>query len=529
MGSTGLAHVSDPIGEVEAAQMARFVEHLPVGAVHVQAGRLSMNAAAERLIGYPRNQITTLRAWFATLYGDHTGERQARYEARQRSDVARTTVAKIRRADGEERLLEFRACTDMIGEIWIFDDITERAAFDQGLIEAKHAAEAANRAKSEFLANMSHELRTPLNGVLTMAQLMARGDLEVSQREKLDIIRASGQELLHVINDILDFSKIEAGKLELETIEFDPEKVLEGTLAGFAAVAERKQIELHLEVAPDARGLRLGDPSRLRQIVNNYVSNALKFTSQGSVRIRIAGDGKAGREGLTIAVRDSGVGVPPEKMALLFQKFSQVDASTTRQFGGTGLGLAICRELAALMGGRVWAESDIGVGSTFYVALALPYVGEPAEAQDDCAMFDDFGEETVHRQLRILAAEDNATNQVVLSTIMDVFGFELVLVGNGREAIDAWAGGGFDLVLMDIQMPEMDGVTATRLIRKAEARLNLPRIPIVALSANAFSHQISEYTAAGMDAHVSKPIELPALQAAIEQVMCEAPPERMYA
>jgi two-component system, sensor histidine kinase len=532
--SADAAVVGDATVASDHAQMALFVERLPIGAVHVQDGRLIMNAAAERLIGYPRERIVTLEDWFATLYGEAAAELQAKYEALRAERFTRTTHGKIRRGDGVERLLEFRACTDTGGETWIFDDITERAAFDQGLIEAKQAAEAANRAKSEFLANMSHELRTPLNGVLTMAQLMARGELEASQREKLDIIRASGQELLHVINDILDFSKIEAGKLDLESIDFDPTKVLEAMLAGFAAVAERQQIELHLEVAANARGLRTGDPTRLRQIVNNYVSNALKFTAEGSVRIRIAGDGAEGREGLIIAVRDTGVGVPASKMPLLFQKFSQVDASTTRQFGGTGLGLAICRELAALMGGRVWADSEVGVGSTFYCALGLPYAGEAVQAETRDDVFDDFAamDETgadPAPPLRILAAEDNRTNQVVLSTIMEVFGFELTLVENGREAVEAWSAGGFDLVLMDVQMPEMDGVTATRLIRKAELRSNLPRTPIIALSANAFSHQINEYAAAGMDAHVAKPIELATLQAVIEQVLSEDEPERLYA
>jgi signal transduction histidine kinase len=218
---------------------------------------------------------------------------------------------------------------------------------------ARVAAETANAAKGEFLANMSHEIRTPLNGVLAMAQLMAKGELDLPQREKLDVIRASGQDLLHVINDILDVSKIEAGKLELEVISFDTEAMLEATLAGFAAVAERKLIALQLEIAAGARGMRQGDPSRVRQILNNFVSNALKFTPEGGrVLISIEGEGAQGRGGLTLAVRDSGIGIPPEKMPMLFQKFTQVDASTTRQFGGTGLGLAICRELAALMGGE---------------------------------------------------------------------------------------------------------------------------------------------------------------------------------
>ena len=406
----------------------------------------------------------------------------------------------------------------------------DRDAHAARLRAAREQADAANRAKSEFLANMSHEIRTPLNGVLTMVQLMALEELTPGQREKLDVIHTSSEDLLHVINDILDVSKIEAGKLELEAIAFDPRRVLESTVASFAAVARRKQIDLRLEVSADAHGARLGDPARLRQIANNYLSNALKFTpAKGGVCLRISGDGPDGREGLTLAVRDSGMGVAPDKMALLFRKFSQVDASTTRQFGGTGLGLAICRELATLMGGRTWAESEVGLGSTFYATLALPHAQDALTAvAGDMVQDDDDGRP--ERPVRVLAAEDNPTNQLVLSTIMEVFGYHLTMVGDGRQAVDAWAGGEFDLILMDVQMPVMDGVVATRLIRQEEARRNLARIPIVALSANAYSHQIAEYTAAGMDAHVAKPIELDTLHTVIRDVLAgEAQETRLCA
>ncbi|MGC1304656.1 MAG: ATP-binding protein [Caulobacteraceae bacterium] len=422
--------------------------------------------------------------------------------------------------------------------------LRDRDAHALKLRRAGEEADAANRAKSEFLANMSHEIRTPLNGVLTMAQLMARDELIPRQREKLDVIQASSADLLHVINDILDVSKIEAGKLELEIVAFDPVEVLETVLAGFRPMAERKGIGLTLEIAPCARGLRLGDPARLRQIVNNLVSNALKFTAHGGVEVRLKSAALDRREGLILAVHDTGVGVAPEKMALLFQKFSQVDASTTRQFGGTGLGLAICRELATLMGGRVWAESKPGVGSTFHATLRLPSAGEVFETLAPETLAPEIlapeilavpaGSETAdnvpRRGTRVLAAEDNPTNQLVLSTIMELFGFELTLVGDGRQAVAAWADGDFDLILMDVQMPVMDGVAATRLIRETETRLDRPRTPIVALSANAYHHQIAEYEAAGMDAHVAKPIELTRLQAVVEAALAgEAAAPRLCA
>ncbi|MDB5424434.1 MAG: sensor histidine kinase/response regulator, partial [Phenylobacterium sp.] len=415
-------------------------------------------------------------------------------------------------------------CGEVIGLIGMRQDISDRRHAELAIIAEREAAKAADNAKSSFLANMSHEIRTPLNGVLAMTQVLALEELKPGQREKLDVIRQSGEDLLHILNDILDFSKIEAGKLELENIEFDPCQVLDSALASFAAVAERKSLSLRLEISPDAKGIRRGDPSRLRQIANNYISNALKFTPEGEVCISMSGVGKRGREGLTLSVRDSGEGISLEKMQLLFQKFSQLDVSTTRQFGGTGLGLAICQELAVLMGGSVWAESEPGRGSTFYATLPLPYVGEPSQSQPSQIQIEGVGTDRV---LRVLAAEDNPTNQIVLTTIMKVMGLELSLVGDGRAAVDAWRRGEFDVILMDIQMPEMDGVTATRLIRAAEAHDNLDRIPIIALSANAFSHQINEYLAAGMDGHVAKPIELSALYAALEGVLGAAEPERV--
>ena len=402
------------------------------------------------------------------------------------------------------------------------DDITDRAAANANLIEAKRVAEAASQAKGEFLSNMSHEIRTPLNGILTMAQVMAHGELSTEQRDRLCVVRQSGQDLLHLINDILDFSKIEAGKLELEQTEFDPETVLETTLAGFAALAAKKDLQLRLDLSPSARGLRRGDPARLRQIVANFVSNALKFTENGDVCVSVVGLGEKGREGLRLAVRDTGPGVAADKMALLFQKFSQVDASTTRRYGGSGLGLAICQELAGLMQGRVWAESAEGQGSSFFAELRLPYLRDIAAQSEVSGDTERFSEP--HRKLRLLAAEDNPTNQVVLATVMKVFGFDLTLVSDGAQAVSAWRNQVFDAILMDVQMPVMDGMQATRAIRAEEAAIGRPRIPIVALSANAFHHQISEYLRAGMDTHVSKPIDLSALQAALEYVLAEAQP-----
>jgi PAS domain S-box-containing protein len=511
----------------EELRLRKFIDRLPVAAIHVANDVLYMNKAAEALIGYPRSAIQTVETWFATLHPDNADTLMAIYRRSHDEKRLKSYNGHIIRADGAKRMLEMRGSTDELGHIWLLYDVTEQTNLNRDLEQARRAADASNRAKSEFIANMSHEIRTPLNGVLAMAQLMSRCDPRPDQREKLNVIRASSQDLLRVINDILDFSKIDAGKLDLECIDFDLESLLESTLSSFAVLAERNQISLYLEVAQNARGLRRGDPVRLRQIVNNLVSNALKFTKEGSVRIKIVGLGSDGREGLAIAVADTGLGIPADKLELLFDKFTQVDASTTRKFGGTGLGLAICKELATLMGGRVWAESKPGVGSTFWAELKIPHVA--TDAATEANAFDDFSDVDDAdgdglATVRILAAEDNPTNQVVLKTIMAAFGVELTLVDNGREAVDAWAAGEFDLVLMDVQMPVMDGVAATRLIREREAQTGRRRTPIIALSANAFSDQVQAYKCAGMDTHVAKPIDMNLLQSEIERVLSAPAP-----
>jgi signal transduction histidine kinase/CheY-like chemotaxis protein len=394
---------------------------------------------------------------------------------------------------------------------------------------AHAAAEQIAKTKGEFLANMSHEIRTPLNGILTMTEIMEHGALSEAQRSRLLVVRQSGQDLLRLLSDILDFSKVDAGKLDLEHIAFDVEHLLASTLASFRPLAEQKGLELRLDVAPSAKGWRRGDPSRVRQIAANFISNAIKFTSAGDVNVRLIGLGPNGEDGLQIAVSDSGIGIPEDKMGRLFQKFSQVDASTTRHFGGTGLGLAICMQLAGLMNGKVWATSEEGRGSTFFAELRLPHLdaaGAPAAKAVEATPPE---RETGVRAIRVLAAEDNPTNQLVLSTIMEMFGFELTIVGDGAQALEAWRAHDFDVILMDVQMPRMDGVTATRAIRKEEAQRlqtqgrdtdrGVRRTPIIALTANAFPHQFLEYRAAGMDLHVTKPVELDALRAALEEAL----------
>ncbi len=383
----------------------------------------------------------------------------------------------------------------------------------EDLMEARDAANAASIAKSQFLANMSHEIRTPLNGVLAMAEVMDRGDLSETQRERLDVVRQSGEQLLAVLNDVLDLSKIEAGKLELADQDFDLERVAQAMREAFSALATEKGLGFVVEVAPSARGAWRGDCDRLRQILANLISNAVKFTARGQVTARFEG---ADAGGLRLTVTDTGIGIPQEKILTLFEKFTQADSSTTRQYGGTGLGLAICRELAQLMGGQISVLSEEGQGSTFIVELPFQRAATAPEAEAEPAATD-----VQARSVRVLAAEDNVVNQKVLKAIVEPMDVDLSLVGDGRAAVDAWRGGDFDVILMDIQMPVMDGIAAARAIRAAEQTERRRRTPILALTANALVHQVEEYLAAGMDGHVAKPIEISKLYDAMNRVLAE--------
>ncbi|HEY3950378.1 ATP-binding protein [Phenylobacterium sp.] len=427
---------------------------------------------------------------------------------------------RVRRTDDKEVWVQgaVRYLTDDAGQplrmIGALQNITERKAQERALIHAKEEAESATRAKSAFLATMSHEIRTPLNGVLGMAQAMATGTLDAQQRGRLDVIRQSGESLLAILNDVLDLSKIEAGKLELEQAEFDLEEIAQGGVNAFTATAQAKGLALTLNVQPAARGVYVGDSVRVRQILYNLISNGLKFTGKGGVTVTLSRRGRR----LRLRVADTGIGVAPEKLAGLFQKFEQADASTTRRYGGTGLGLAICRDLAELMGGEIHAESTPGEGATFTVELPLERIANAPErtsrpAGEATAAVEDGAE------IRILAAEDNGMNQLVLRTLLAQVGIEPTIVGNGREAVEAWASEPWDLILMDVQMPEVDGPTATGMIRARERAAKLARTPIIALTANAMAHQVAEYTTAGMDDFVAKPIEAARLFEAIEAAL----------
>ncbi len=367
------------------------------------------------------------------------------------------------------------------------------------LTRTKVEADIANAAKSRFLAKISHEIRTPLNGILGMAQSMNLDQTTDLQREKLDVIGASGRSLLHLLNDLLDLSKIEADKVELEAIAFNLEDLLSKTFDATHAAVVNPNVVATLEIA-QVRGIYLGDPTRIRQIVENLLSNAFKFTPAGEVKMAA----ESSALGIRVSISDTGIGIPASAATKIFEAFSQADETTTRERGGTGLGLAIAKRLAILMGGDVALVSETGQGSVFTLTLPLRYVGDtlnlPSGVPAEAAQSQDG------RQLRVLIAEDNPTNQAVLRSLFGHVPADCTYVENGQQALAAFEAEPWDLILMDIQMPVMDGLAATRAIRALEAASGASPTPIHALTADVMSHQLVAHRAMGIDGHIGKPI-----------------------
>jgi signal transduction histidine kinase/CheY-like chemotaxis protein len=378
------------------------------------------------------------------------------------------------------------------------------------LMFAKDRAEQANRAKSEFLANMSHEIRTPLNGVIGMTELALSSGLEGPSREYITVARQSGGALLVLLNDLLDFSKIEAGKLHIDPVVVDILAVVDDAVRPMAIQARAKGLDLTVETVPSLPTWVRIDAARLRQILVNLVGNAIKFTDAGQVLIRMWDESFQGRPVLRIDVCDTGVGIAPDRQDAIFEPFTQADGTTTRQFGGTGLGLTISARLVSLMAGRLWVQSEVGAGSVFH--LELPFEVAEAPVRDVSPNVD----LTARVSGRVLIAEDNPVNQRVATLMLRKRGYDVTMANNGREALERFIEHEFDVVLMDIQMPEVDGWEAFAAIRRHEEQCHLRSTPVIALTAHATAGDRERCLALGMNGYVSKPVTAPVLYAAID-------------
>ncbi|WP_071796524.1 PAS domain S-box protein [Natronohydrobacter thiooxidans] len=482
-----------------------------------EAGRIIFaNRGAERILGLSASEIDGLRyddsTWnVLTLDGKpFAAEALPFRRVMTENRIIRDVRFSIAWPDGSRRMLLVNAAPINAQGLGVrvvasISDITDQVAAENELRHAAERAEAANRAKSLFLANMSHEIRTPLNGVLGMAQMLEGELSDPRHLEMLMTIRTSGETLLGVLNDVLDMSKIEAGKLTLELAPFVPASLAYQVESIHRVQAVEKRLALELSVDAAAEQRRLGDPGRLAQILHNLVGNAVKFTESGRVDVTMGADADGA---LLLVVRDTGIGMTPEQVSRVFEEFEQADGTVTRRFGGTGLGMSIVKRLVELMEGEIAVESAPGQGTEVRLRLPLPLAGampDEVAAQSNASV----------AGLRILAADDNRTNRMILDTLMTKLGAEIILAEDGRAAVEAWEPDRFDLYLLDISMPELDGIAALSELRACEARAAHRSLPAIALTANVMSHQVDEYLRAGFKGYVGKPFRGNDLVAAI--------------
>ena len=484
---------------------------------------VKVNQAWEKVLGYRAEELEG-QPMLSFIHPDDVAASHSQMRRVETEKDVTGVINRYRCRDGGYRYLEWRAHQEGNLVYGVARDVTERLAIEVEMAEAKAAAETASKAKSEFLANMSHEIRTPLNGVIGLTSALAQTELSAQQREMVDLILTSGQTLERVVSDVLDFSKIEAGRLELDIQPFDLRPQLEGLADLFRARAEEKGLTFSVTCGAGVEGWFCGDVVRIKQVLGNLVSNAVKFTTQGKVRVvadvhdRPLPDAPV----LTLKVLDTGIGFDNDVARRLFQRFSQADGSITRRFGGSGLGLSICQALVEMMGGEVRATSEPGRGSEFEVKLPLPRHQGPSPAMPAGAAngVAELGAGGEGGPLRVLLAEDHVINQRLVEVILGPMGVNLTKAETGDEALRAYMTEDFELVLMDMQMPVMDGLAATRAIRDFEAaRPNRRRTPIVMLSANAMRQHVDEAIAAGADFHLAKPVSLASLRGAVARAL----------
>jgi PAS domain S-box-containing protein len=514
--------------ELEMEDHKRFlnalIENLPLAIVAVDYdGAVQMcNPAFEGLFRYGQEEI--LGRQMADLVT--SPESLAELLANKHSLLSGTRIHAVTRrsrkdgsiVDVEVQSVPLKVKGKRTGALLLYQDITERKLAEEAMRDAKEAAEAASRAKSEFLANMSHEIRTPMNGILGMTELTLDTQLDAEQREYLGMVKTSADALLVLLNDILDFSKIEAGKLDLDVTQFSLRESLGETVKMLGLRAQQKSLELAWEAGEEVPEFLVGDLGRLRQVLVNLIGNALKFTASGEIFVLVEklDDLRDGVE-LHFSVRDTGIGIAAEKQADIFAPFTQADGSTTRLYGGTGLGLGIAARLVEMMGGTIWVESEPGRGSTFHFTTCFAVPQDKNQAEYAEGMAAARAEEEKRMPLRVLIAEDHAINRLLARRLLEKHGHSVTLAENGMEALAAIRRERPELVLMDLQMPLMDGLQAIREVRREEQTTGL-HLPVIALTAHAMKGDRERCLDAGADEYLTKPIRTAELFAALERM-----------
>jgi two-component system, sensor histidine kinase and response regulator len=523
------AHARSMAIELTKKRLSNVIDATEAGCWEwdVNSGEIWVNDHWRRMLGLEGNDddAYSIRQWKSLCHPDDIAAGWAHIKAclRERTQT-RTLEARVRHKAGHwvwvaisSRIVERQedGRPAMVAGIQI--DITQRMAHERALEEKSLQAEAANIAKSQFLATMSHELRTPMNGVLGMLDVVLKTPLTTQQHEYIDVARSSAKSLLRVLNDVLDFSKLEAGAVAIENVPYSPYKVIDEVTALLRPKAEEKGLQLKIEKSSDIPGMLDGDGVRLRQVLVNLIGNAIKFTDRGYVEVS-AGLGKTrSSDQLMITVRDTGIGISEEAGPKLFKHFAQADSSMSRRFGGTGLGLVICKQIVELMGGEIGVRSEEGKGSAFWFTVPAR-IAASCDAGAAVLKGEKGAAEVtpVARPMHILAADDHPVNQQVLKLFLASCGHEVVMVENGQLAVEAMDTHSFDAIIMDIEMPVMDGVAATKAIR---ARAGADRdTPIIAVTAHALSGDREKYLDAGMNDYVSKPFNQEELQAALVRV-----------